>query len=311
MAKAQYGNTVKTTSLSKKKVQKWVFVILALSPSYLGYLLFTLYPNILSAYYSLLEWNGLTAAKFVGLDNYIYLFKDHYVWRDLGHNLLLMITVPILTIIPSILLAYLLNVKGYRESAFYKVIYFLPNVLAIIVIALLWSFIYDGSNGLLNAILKVFGIDNNEFYWLGDKRTAIWALLPPLIWGGVGFYVIIFMNAMKSIPSSLYESAILDGASHMTRLWKITIPLINPIVRISTLFLVLGVFKGFEIMLIMTNGGPAGSTEVIGLYMFNMAFGKDSHSYGYASAIGMFLFVILIILKLIIDRLSPKDQIEF
>ncbi|MBP1990715.1 carbohydrate ABC transporter permease [Paenibacillus eucommiae] len=311
MAKAHYANAVKTTSLSKKKVQKWVFVILALSPSYLGYLLFTLYPNILSAYYSLLEWNGITAAKFVGLDNYIYLFKDHYVWRDLGHNLLLMITVPILTIIPSILLAYLLNVKGYRESALYKVIYFLPNVLAIIVIALLWSFIYDGSNGLLNAILKLFGIDNNEFYWLGDKRTAIWALLPPLIWGGVGFYVIIFMNAMKSIPSSLYESAILDGASHMTRLWKITIPLINPIVRISTLFLVLGVFKGFEIMLIMTNGGPAGSTEVIGLYMFNMAFGKDSHSYGYASAIGMFLFVILIILKLLIDRLSPKDQIEF
>lgn len=313
---AQVGASVpatpkKVSTLSKRKVQTTLFILLALGPSYCGYLLFTLYPNILSAYYSLLEWNGITDPKFVWFDNYKYLFQDEYVWRALSHNLILMVTVPILTIIPSIFLAYLLNVKGYKESPFYKVIYFLPNVLAVIVIALMWSFIYDGSNGLLNAILNLFGIDNNDFYWLGSKKTAIWALLPPLIWGGVGFYVVIFMNAMKSIPPSLYEAAILDGASHMTRLRKITIPLINPIVRISTLFLVLGVFKGFEIMLIMTNGGPAGSTEVIGLYMFNMAFGKSSHNYGYASAIGMFLFVVLVIAKLIIDRLSSKDQAEF
>jgi len=299
------------SAFSKRKFQTILFVILALGPSYLGYLLFTLYPNLLSAYYSLLEWNGITDAKFIGLDNYTYLFQDYYVWRALFHNLLLMLTVPILTIIPSIILAYLINVKGYLESTLYKVIYFLPNVLAVIVVALMWSFIYDGSNGLLNAILKLFGIDNNEFYWLGSKNTAIWALLPPMIWAGVGFYVVIFMNAMKSIPPSLYEAAILDGASHMTRLRKITLPLINPIVRISTLFLALGVFKGFEIMMIMTNGGPSGSTEVIGLYMFNMAFGKESHSYGYASAIGMFLFVILVIAKLLIDRLGSRDQAEF
>jgi len=299
------------SAFSKRKFQTILFIVLSLGPSYVGYLLFTLYPNLLSAYYSLLEWNGITDAKFIGLDNYTYLFQDHYVWRALSHNLLLMLTVPILTIIPSIILAYLINVKGYLESPLYKVLYFLPNVLAVIVVALMWSFIYDGSNGMLNAILKLFGIDNNEFYWLGDKKTAIWALLPPMIWAGVGFYVVIFMNAMKSIPPSLYEAAILDGASHMTRLRKITLPLINPIVRISTLFLVLGVFKGFEIMMIMTNGGPSGSTEVIGLYMFNMAFGKESHNYGYASAIGMFLFVILVIAKLLIDRLGSRDSAEF
>jgi ABC-type sugar transport system permease subunit len=222
-----------------------------------------------------------------------------------------MLTIPILTVYISLILAYLLNTKGYAESKFYKVLFFLPNVLAVIVVALLWAFIYDGSYGMLNAILNLIGIDNNDYYWLGDKKTALWALLPPAIWGGVGFYIIIFMNAMKSISPSLYEAAILEGASHMDRLFKITIPLINPIVRISILFLTLGVFKGFELMLILTNGGPAGSTEVIGLYMFNMAFGKESHNYGYASAIGMFLFVILIVAKLLIDKFGSKDKIEF
>ncbi|WP_409340734.1 carbohydrate ABC transporter permease [Paenibacillus sp. MBLB4367] len=296
---------------SKGKVRKRIFILLAVGPSFLGYLLFTLYPNIMSVYYSLLEWNGLSSAKFVGIDNYTYMLKDNFVWRALSHNLILMLTIPLLTVYISVFLAYLLNNKGYREAPFYKVLFFLPNVLAIVVVALLWRFIYDGEYGMLNAVLKMFDIDANNFYWLGDKKTALWALLPPAIWGAVGFYIIIFMNAMKSIPASLYESAILDGAGHITRLFKITMPLINPVIRVSALFLVLATFKGFELMLIMTNGGPAGATDVIGLYMFHMAFGKDSHNYGYASAIGMFLFVIMVAAKLIIDKISPKEQIEF
>jgi len=297
--------------LRKNKVQKRIFIFFAIGPSFLGYLLFTLYPNILSVYYSLLEWNGISASKFVGLDNYFYMFKDNFVWTSLYHNLILMITVPILTIYISVFLAYLLNNKGYLESAFYKVLFFLPNVLAIVVVALLWRFIYDGEYGMLNAFLKLFGIETNNFYWLGDTRTALWAILPVSIWSGVGLYIIIFMNAMKGIPASLYESAILDGATHMQRLFKITMPLINPVIRVSALFLVLGAFKGFELILIMTNGGPSGSTEVIGSYMFNMAFGKNSHNYGYASAIGMFLFIIMVVARMIIDKFSKRDEIEF
>ncbi|MFK7691670.1 carbohydrate ABC transporter permease [Paenibacillus sp. HJGM_3] len=301
----------KSGLFGKEKVQKRLFLALAVGPSFLGYLLFTLYPNILSVYYSMLEWNGISEAKFIGLDNFVYMLKDHFVWRALSHNLILMLTIPFLTIYISIFLAYLLNNKGYFEAGIYKVLFFLPNVLAVVVVGLLWRFIYDGEYGLLNAFLKLVGIDNGNFYWLADQRTALAALLPVAIWGGVGFYVVVFMNAMKSIPSSLYESAILDGASHMIRLFKITMPLLNPIVKISALFLMLGAFKGFEIMLIMTNGGPAGATDVIGLYMFNMAFGSDSHNYGYASAIGMFLFVIMVVAKLIIDKFSPKEQVEF
>lgn len=304
--------TIRNPSLlSKVKTQRRIFILLAVGPSLMGYLLFTLYPNALSIYYSFLEWNGISAPRFVGLDNYAYMLKDNYVWRALSHNLVLMITVPVLTVYISVILAYLLNNRKYRESGFYKVLFFLPNVLPIVVVALLWAFIYDGSFGMLNALLQAVGIDNNGYYWLGDRSTALWALLPPFIWINVGLYNIIFLNAMKGIPDSLYEAATLEGASHMTKLFRITLPLINPIVRIGILFMTLGVFKGFELMLILTNGGPAGATEVIGLYMFNMAFGNASRSYGYASAIGMFLFVILVAAKLLIDRFGAREKLEY
>jgi len=297
--------------LSKEKVQKRIFVLLAVGPCLAGYLLFTLYPNAMSVYYAFLDWDGITDARFVGWDNFARLYHDRFIWRALYHNALLMLTVPVLTILVSLFLAYLLLNKGYRESSFYKVLFFFPNVLPTVVVTLLWAFMYDGSYGLLNAFLKLIGIDNHEFYWLGDTRTAIWSLVPPAVWGGVGFYIIVFLNAMRSIPASLYEASILDGASHMTRLFRITIPLIMPVVRVGMLFLVLGMLKGFDLVLIMTNGGPSGSTDVIGLYMFNLAFGKEGHNFGYASAIGMLLFVILVGAKLLIDRFASNEKNEF
>lgn len=193
----------------------------------------------------------------------------------------------------------------------YKVLFFFPNVLSVVAVALLWAFVYDGSFGILNAGLKLIGIDMEGYYWLGEKKTAFWAIIPPTVWWAVGFYFVIFMNAMAGIPKSLYEAAILEGASHRQRLMQITFPLMMPIIRVSAIFLMLSMFKGFENILILTNGGPSGSTDVIGLYMFNIAFGTGSHSYGYASAIGMFLFVILVLAKLIIDRLTAGQDAEY
>lgn len=303
--------SAKTGWLRSASVQKRLFLLIAIAPAFGGYLLFTLYPNLISVYYSLLNWNGISEPKFVGLDNYAAMIRDKYVWRALGHNLFYMITVPVCVILISLLLAYLLTNKGYRGTRLFKVLFFFPNVLSTVVVALLWAFVYDGSFGLLNATLKLVGIDMNGYYWLGDTRTALAAIVPPFVWAGVGLYVIIFMNAMITIPRSLYESAIMEGAGHMTRLFRITIPLISPIIRVSALFLVLGSLKSFDKVLILTNGGPAGSTDVIGLYMFNLAFGSEAHNYGYASAIGMFLFVVLVAAKLLVDKFMPNKAYEY
>ncbi|WP_256759685.1 carbohydrate ABC transporter permease [Cohnella sp. WQ 127256] len=301
----------KRTGLAKSRRQKTVFLIIAIAPSLLGYILFTLYPNVMSVYYSLLNWDGLSHAEFVGFDNYVNMVKDEFVWRALYHNLLYMIVVPALIVFISLLLAHLLSNKSYKENAFYKVIFFFTNVLSTVVVALLWSFIFDGSFGLLNGFLEIFGMNMNDFYWLGDTRTAIWALVLPMVWGGVGLYVVIFINAMSAIPKSIYEAAYLEGARPMTILFRITIPLIRGVIRVCVVFVILGSLKGFEIIMILTNGGPEGSTDVIGLYMFNLAFGKEYHNYGYASAIGMLLFVILVGAKLIIDKVYPEENVEF
>ncbi|BBH21710.1 binding-protein-dependent transport systems inner membrane component [Paenibacillus baekrokdamisoli] len=301
----------KRQGTDKAKRQRAVFLFLAVAPSLIGYFLFTLYPNVMSVYYSLLDWDGLTAAKYVGFDNYVNMVKDQFVWRALYHNLLYMIVVPALIVFISLLLAYLLNNKSYKENAIYKVLFFFTNVLSTVVIALLWSFIFDGSFGLLNGMLELFGLTMDDFYWLGDSRTAFWVLVLPMVWGGVGLYVVIFINAMSAIPKSLYEAAVLEGARPMTILFRITIPLLRGVIRVCVVFVILGSIKGFEIIMILTNGGPEGSTDVIGLYMFNLAFGREYHNYGYASAIGMFLFVILVGAKLIIDKLFPEDNVEF
>ncbi|MFE5319321.1 carbohydrate ABC transporter permease [Paenibacillus sp. NPDC056579] len=297
--------------LVKASTQKWIFLILAVVPPFGGYLLFTLFPNVLSVYYALLDWDGLTDPKFVGLSNFVTAIQDEYVWRALKHNLIFMVTVPVLVVLISLLLAYLVTYKSYVENEFLKILFFFPNVLSIVVVALLWAFIYDGTYGMLNSGMKLLGIDMKNFYWLGNESTALWALVPPWVWGGVGLYVIIFVNAMAAIPKSLYESAIIEGAGHMTRLFKITLPLILPVVRVSALFLVISTLKTFELILIMTNGGPSGSTDVIGLYMFNLAFGKEYINYGYASAVGMILFVILITAKLLMDKFLPNRGVEY
>ncbi|MFD0712575.1 carbohydrate ABC transporter permease [Paenibacillus sp. GCM10027626] len=301
----------RTRSINKGQTQKWIFILLSVTPAFGGYLLFALYPNVLSVYYSLLDWNGIGQPKFVGMLNYTRMFEDKYMWRALSHNAVYMVAIPMLVIFISLLLAYILTHKSYRGSQLFKVLFFFPNVLSSVVVALLWAFVYDGSFGLLNSFLRLVGVPIGTFYWLGDIRTALWAIIPPYVWAGVGFYVIIFTNAMLTIPKSLYESAVLEGANHMQRLFRITIPLIMPIVRIGILFLMLGALKGFEKTLILTNGGPAGSTDVIGLYMFNLAFGTEYHNYGYASAVGMFMFVVLVVSKLLLDKFVPDRQVEY
>lgn len=311
---ATTGNqsAIKESWYKKTSTQKFIFVFIAIAPSYVGYWLFDLYPNALSIYYSLLDWSGVNEPKFVGLKNFVKMFQDPFMWRALWHNLFFMLTIPIITMGASLIIAFFLSNRPYKENSFYKVLFFFPNVLSTVVVALLWSFIYDGSFGLLNAVLKLIGIDVGNFYWLGSEATAIWALVPPWVWAGAGLYIIIFMNAMTGIPKSLYESAILEGASSYYQFSRITVPLIMPVVRVGALFLMLSVFKGFEMIMILTNGGPAGSTDVIGLYMFNYAFGDGYHNYGYASAIGMFLFVILVSAKFILDKiLKPNNDIEY
>lgn len=277
------------------KAQKTIFILIAVLPGYIGFLLFTLYPQALSIWYSFLDWDGISKKTFVGLNNYIALFKDGYVWRALLHNLILMTLTVVFTTIIALLFAYFLTYSRHFENKLHKVIFYLPNVLPSVVVALIWVFVFDGENGSLNALLKVFGINLGSFYWLGDGRTALLSLVLPSLWASVGFNMFIFMNAMSSVPKSLYEESDLNGATFFQKLRYITAPLIMPVIRVAILFMILGALKSFDLVMILTNGGPSGATDVIALYIYQIAFGSGTgkFNFGYASALGMLLFLII------------------
>ncbi len=299
------------------KKQEAVFAWSVLALPLLFYVVFWLLPNLLSVVYSFFYWDGLTPPIWVGFSNYVKIFEDPFLFRALGHNLFLLVFVPVLTVTISLLLSHGLVNKSFWENKLFQVLYFVPNVLAAVVVSLLWSFIYNGNFGILNAILIGLGFKEfQDFYWLASGKTALWALLPVYIWANVGFQVLIYVNAMKAIPSSIYESAELEGATSFQKMTRITLPLMKNILKVTTLFLILMTFKAYDIVLVLTGGGPAGATDVTGYYMFGMAFsfnrgtGSSGHDYGYASTIGMLLFVILIAVKLLLDRIKD-DDIEY
>lgn len=306
---------------SKKQNQKTIFLLFAVLPSMIGYVVFDLYPNVLSAYYSLLNWNGVAKSTFIWFDNFIEIFKDDKFWHAATNSLIMLLVFPISVIIISLLLSYALTSRTYPEYRIHQNIFFIPNVLSSVIIALIFTFLYDGGFGLINITInaiasKFHSTGIGQFYWLGEDSTALISVLVTMVWGGVGFYLIIFMNAMKGVPKSIYESAILDGASNMVRLFKITVPLIWPIIKVSLLFLMIGSIKTYEIVLVLTGGGPARATDVLGLYMFNFAFGNTregigEYRYGYASAIGMIMFAILVGSKLLTDKFTQKDAVEY
>lgn len=300
----------------KLERRKLGFLLVTLVPAFVFYIIFTLYPNLMSAYYSLLEWNGIADPKFIGLKNFITLLTDDFVWRGLLHNLLIMIvTVPI-TILLALLLAFALTNTRFRENKFYQALFYMPNIMPILVVALLWSFIYDGDMGLLNGLLHLVTDNFSGKYWLADKSTALICIMIPMIWCNVGFHMIIYINAITAIPDSLYEVATLEGATMRQKMWHVTVPLIRETLITSATFLILNAFGNFEIVMLMTNGGPGGATNTLSLYMYHLAFGGKnegitSHMYGYSSAVGIVLTILLIIIRFLMEKFSSREAVQY
>lgn len=299
----------------KIKNKTW-FLLVTLVPAFGFYCLFTLSPNLLSIYYSFLEWDGITEKIFVGLENYRIMLTDPYVIRGIKNSLLIMVITMSITMALAILLAFAITNTKFRENNFYRALFYFPNVIPMVMTALLWSFIYDGDMGLLNGVLELFNSDLAGKYWLADKSVALYCIMVPMIWCNVGFHMIIIINAMTTIPQSLYEVAIIGGASMFQKMRYITLPLIRETLVTCGVFLILGSFNNFEIIMLMTQGGPGGSTSNLAMYMYNLAFaGKNAgvavKMYGYSSAIGILLMVILMTLRGIFAKLTKGESVEF
>lgn len=270
-----------------------------LLPWIITFIIFSAYPIIFSIYISFTDYSGLNPAmNFVGLKNYVNLFNDEIFLKAMKNTFIFVIgTIPFTTII-SILLAVLINSKMVRCKGLFKAGFFLPSVMSMVVISTIWRYIYS-ADGILNYILKIFGIEKNTG-WLASPDTALLAIMIMDIWAAIGYYTIIFLSGLQSIPEELYESASIDGASSKDAFFRITLPLIKP-----TLFFVIAIntirsFQIFAEIFTMTGGGPLNSTQTIVHYLYITGFRQ--FKMGYASAMAYVLVIIILIITLIQQR---------
>jgi N-acetylglucosamine transport system permease protein len=276
------------------------FVVFLIVPV-AGYLAFVVSPFAQAAYFSLTDWSGFSPnMNFVGLANYTKLLADDTFLKAVGNSVVLAVVLPIVTLALALVFASMVtiggpstgNVRGLRSSSFYRVVSFFPYVIPAIVIGLIWSQVYDPNSGILNGVLTGLGLDQFEsFAWLGNLSTARTAVMFVIVWGLVGFYMVLFIAAIKGIPAEVYEAARIDGAGRFRTTVFLTIPLIRDNVQTAFIYMGILALDAFVYMAALEpGGGPDNSTLVMSQQLFTTAFSRGQ--FGYACAMGVVLAAI-------------------
>ncbi|MFC5402193.1 carbohydrate ABC transporter permease [Cohnella soli] len=292
------------------KWQRNLFIASFIVPTLLFFCVFTIYPVIKGLYYSFYDWSGASNnMTFIGFDNFKDMFHDPIVWRAVGNDYFLVAGKVIGIMMIATFFAVALTRFGLKMAAFFRSIFFIPNVISVVVIGVLWNFIYNPQIGFLNAFLSLFSKTQVTITWLGFTSHTIWMLLPPAIWAGIGFYMILLIAAIQGIPASYYEAAELEGANQWRQFTGITVPLIWEQIKVSVLNIMMTTLNGsFVIVWIMTEGGPDNSTQVMGSYLYQMAFRQ--YHFGYGASIGFIILILSFITTIVLQRLMRHDNVE-
>lgn len=288
----------------KKLYNNKLVIASLILPGLLTFLLAILAPICLSAYYSFTDYSGLGAANFIGTQNYTNLMQDEGFWISLTNSMLLAIGFIVIQHPLAIITAVILDQLQNKAEGFFRCIYFIPNVISVAVIAYLWKFIYNPSFGLLNNILKMFGA-NTEVNWLGPG-LAIWSVLIVLIWHGFGWGMLIYYTGIKGIDPVLYEASSIDGANYVQTFFKITLPLMKPVIQVNVTMAIIAALKQMETVYLLTNGGPGNQTQFMANYLYKQAF--SSFKYGYGNAISVVFIIICLVATLVLNKVfTEKD----
>ena len=285
-----------------------IAITLSLLPALTLYALFVIYPTFNVFRTSLYQWSGLSPQKtFLGLGNFVRLFNDTKFWSALQNTIFLLLFCTVITMFFALFFAAALTQSKLKEKNFYRVLFFFPNVLSIVVIGVLFSNIYEPNTGILNSLLRGIGLNNLAKPWLGSGSTVIWAIGVAMIWQAVGYYMVMYMAGMDGISPELYEAADIDGASKFIQFFKITIPMIWGILRITLIFFITSTLNmSFLFVNVMTDGAPDGRSEVLLTYMYRQAF--TNANFGYAMAIAVIIFLIAFALATISNILTRQKD---
>ena len=273
-------------------------------PGLLTFLIAILAPIVLSVYYSLTDYSGLGAANFTGLANYAALVQDEVFWRALLNSVLLALGFICIQHPIAVLVAWKLDRLQGKAEGLLRCIYFLPNVISVAVIAYLWKFIYNPNFGLLQKVLELFGYEGS-FNALGSG-TAIWAVLVVLVWHGFGWGMLIYYTGIKNIDQVVYEAAAIDGATSSQTFFRITLPMMKPVIKYNVTLAIISALKQMETVYLLTNGGPGNETQFMATYLYKQAFG--SYKYGYGNAISVVLIVICLAATVLMNKLFAERK---
>lgn len=278
-------------------------------PALIIYTAIVMIPILSSVYYSFFRWNILDTIKFTGLNNYINLFsKDAIFIKSMKNTFLLMFWSLVIQTPLAIALAIAISgrIKGKR---YFKTVFFLPNILSSVAIGLLWTFVYNPEFGIVNRLLSSVGLGKFIRLWLADEKTVMGSVIAVICWQFVGYHMIIYLAAIENIPADLKEAALIDGVNQFGMIMHIILPLIKPIIGIDTVLMATGSLRFFDLIYVMTNGGPNHASEVIASYMYYKSF-RD-YQYGYGSAVSVVLLILCLIVTFILKKAFKSEEIQY
>lgn len=278
---------------NNQNMASWIFIL----PAILGTLIFIVIPVVCSFGLSFAKWDLLNPIEFVGLENYRLLFKDNLFYKILLNTVVFAFSTSVLGVILPLVLASILNSK-IRGSEFYKTAYFLPFITPMVVVGIVWAWIFDPNIGLLNQLLHI------NINWLYDSKFALPAIIIVSVWKLIGYNMIIFLSSLSAISNSMFEAAKIDGANALQVFKNVTIPLLSPTIFFVIIITAISTFQVFDLVYLMTQGGPFDSTNVLVYAIYKNAF--EYFNVGKASAIAYVLFVIILVLTLVQWSLRKK-----
>jgi raffinose/stachyose/melibiose transport system permease protein len=265
---------------------------------------FFLFPMINALYYSVVDFDGLDPTPpFVGLDNFTEMLTDAATWHALGNNAIWIVIGTAAPMVIGLLTAVLIW-SGRGGSATYRLLFFLPFMLPGVAIGIVWGWTYDPVNGWINRALGAVGLGGWTRGWLGDPDTAIFAVLATAIWATCGFVTMIILSALRNVDTELFDAARIDGANAAQRLWHILLPQIMPVFLMVLTLTLVGGFSVVDIIFIMTGGGPADATEVLGTYAYSSAFQLNRISYG--TVLALLITVLAVPFTIMLNRLQRR-----
>lgn len=295
----------------KKGKARSVFIGVCVAPAVILFFIFMIIPTFNVFKMSLYKWGGYSNDKqFVGLDNFKTLMQDTNFLRSFQNSILLIVCVTVVTMTLSLIFASIISREHIKGENFFRIIFYIPNILSVVVISAIFAAIYDPTTGMLNSILGIFRGDKDPILWLGDQKLVIYSLVIAMIWQAIGYYMVMYMASMASVPESLYESADLEGANHIQQFFSITLPLIWTNIRTTLSFFIISCINlSFQFVKAMTNGGPDGASEVFLSYMYKQAY--TNSSYGYGMAIGVIVFLFSFGLSALVNFVTKREPLEF